>query len=54
MLKSANCSDPRLRKELKLTAPIAKGKSKGARLVQELLAINGIKVVIDGDLGLAT
>lgn len=36
------------------SSPIGKGKSKKARLVQELLAINGIKAVIDGDIGPAT
>jgi hypothetical protein len=54
MPTSANCTDTRLRNELKVATPIGRGKSKGARLVQELLAINGISLVIDGDFGDAT
>ena len=51
MLNSAGCGDTRLEKELKVAAPIGRGKSKGARLVQEYLKVNGINVAIDGDFG---
>ncbi len=44
----------RLRKEITVTTPIGPGKSAGAKLVQEYLAINGIKLKIDGDWGAAT
>ncbi|HEY0085585.1 MAG TPA: hypothetical protein VGB65_06710 [Allosphingosinicella sp.] len=54
MLTSAGCGDARLEKELKLHAPIGPGKSNGATLIQELLALNGINVAIDRDFGPAT
>jgi len=54
MLSSATCGDKRLQQELRVAAPIGRGKGKGARLVQEYLAINGINVVIDSDFGDAT
>jgi hypothetical protein len=54
MLTSAGCGDARLEKELKLKAPIGPGKSNGATLIQELLALNGINVAIDRDFGPAT
>lgn len=53
-LASAGCGDTRLEKELKVAAPIGPGKSKGAKLVQELLKVNGVSVGIDGDFGPAT
>jgi len=54
MLSSANCKDARLRKELTVPAPILPGKSSGARKIQQYLHVNGIKVAIDGDWGVAT
>jgi hypothetical protein len=54
LIPSAGCGDARLETELKVSTPIGLGKSKGARLVQELLAINGINVAIDRDYGPAT
>ena len=54
MIPSAGCGDSRLEKELKVVSPIGRGKSKGARLVQEYLRVNGINVGIDGDFGDAT
>lgn len=54
MLSSANCSDKRLQRELHVGSPIGRGRSKGARLVQEYLYLNGIGVVVDGDFGDAT
>jgi len=54
MLQSAGCGDSRLEQELKVAAPIGRGKSKGAKLVQEYLKVNGISVGIDGDFGDAT
>lgn len=54
MLKSAGCADRRLEKELQVATPIGRGKSKGARLVQEYLGVSGINVGIDGDFGDAT
>jgi hypothetical protein len=54
MLDSQSCVDARLRKELAVAGTIGRGKSKGARLVQELLRLHGINVAIDGDLGAAT
>lgn len=53
-ISSHSCSDTRLQKELAVPLPIGRGKSRGARLVQELLRLHGINVVIDGDLGPAT
>lgn len=53
-LTSEACQDRRLKRELTFTTPIGPGKSKGARLIQELLRLHGINVVIDGDLGPAT
>lgn len=49
-----NIPDPRLRKELTLQGNITQGKSSRARLVQELLVLNGHSLVIDGDYGPAT
>lgn len=46
--------DSRLKRELTLKAPIKPGKSPAARLIQEYLHVNGIKVAIDGDWGPAT
>jgi hypothetical protein len=54
VIASANCADTRLGKALKVQSPIAKGKSNGAKLVQELLALNGVNVGIDGDYGSGT
>lgn len=54
MLSSQSSKDSRLAKELHVATPVGNGKSKGARLVQELLRLHGINVVIDGDLGDAT
>jgi hypothetical protein len=54
MIASAGCGDRRLETELKVAAPIGRGKSAGARRVQELLVANGIKLVVDGDFGDAT
>lgn len=53
-ISSAGCGDMRLEQELAVGTPIKQGKSKGAKLIQELLAINGINVAIDGDYGPAT
>ena len=53
-IPSAGCGDARLETELKVTTPISLGKSKGARLIQDLLAINDVNVAIDGDYGPAT
>jgi hypothetical protein len=54
MIASAGCGDKRLETELKVTTPIGRGKSKGAKLVQEYLRVNGINVGIDSDFGGAT
>lgn len=54
MLSSAGCGDTRLEQELKVASPIGRGKSKGAKLVQEYLRVSGINVGIDGDFGPAT
>ena len=54
MIASMGCGDSRLEKELKVTTPIGRGKSKGAKLVQEYLRVNGINVGIDSDFGDAT
>jgi hypothetical protein len=54
MLNSLGCSDSRLERELRVNIPIGRGRSKGAKLVQELLAVNRINVAIDGDFGDAT
>ena len=54
VLASSACVDPRLKSALALAAPVGRGKTKGARLVQELLGINGINVGIDGDYGSGT
>ncbi|TZG28606.1 CHAP domain-containing protein [Sphingomonas montanisoli] len=54
MLNSSNCSDVRLAKELLIRAPFGKGKSAGAKLLQEYLWVNGIKPTIDGDWGPTT
>ena len=43
MLDSQSCVDARLRKELTVAGIIGRGKSKGARLVQELLRLHGIR-----------
>lgn len=51
LLTSAVCVDKRLAKELLVASSIGRGKSKGARLVQEYLWINGFKPTIDGDWG---
>lgn len=44
----------RFKKEVTLSGPIGPGRSPGAKLVQEYLVINGIKLKIDGDWGPAT
>jgi len=44
----------RLRKELAVAAPIGRGRSAGAKLVQEYLNVNGVIVTVDGDWGPAT
>jgi len=54
MLKSADCTDKRLAKELTLAGPVGWGKSAAARKVQEYLWVNGVKPVIDGDWGNGT
>lgn len=54
MISSSNCDDGRLKRELRVDTPIGRGRSRGARLTQELLALNDVSVVIDGDLGPAT
>jgi predicted Fe-Mo cluster-binding NifX family protein len=53
-LQSQASADTRLKKELAVANPIGRGKGKGARLVQELLRINGVNIVIDSDFGPAT
>lgn len=53
-LSSAGCGDKRLEAELRVSSPIGKGKTKGARLVQELLGLQDINIAIDGDYGPAT
>lgn len=50
-LKSKDCSDKKLAKALTLAGPIKRGKSAKARLLQELLRINGHRIGIDGDFG---
>jgi len=54
LLVSSACSDPRLKAALLLSGPVGRGKSAPARLVQELLCINGINVAIDRDYGPGT
>lgn len=54
MLKVADCVDSRLKTELSVPNPIGRGRSRGAKLVQELFRLHKINVVIDGDFGDAT
>lgn len=54
MLTSAGCSDPRLREELLVKAPIGSGASAKARIVQELLCLAEHRVVVDGVIGPAS
>jgi hypothetical protein len=54
MLQSSSCIDVRLKKEITLNSAIVRGRSAGARLVQEYLWVNGIRPVIDGNWGDAT
>jgi hypothetical protein len=53
-LNSQSCVDARLKRELAVGKKTGRGKSKVARLAQELLRTHGINVVIDGNLGPAT
>jgi hypothetical protein len=54
MLQSSSCNDLRLKKEITLISSVGRGRSAGARLLQEYLWVNGIRPVIDGDWGDAT